>query len=152
MRAPGPTAAFQLTMTGNEKALGHKRDLPAEEGVTTATATLAPLAPAVKPARPKIDFAFLRQRVTMEQVLRQLGWLDCLRSRGLQRRGPCPIHRQPTDPHRSFSAHMGKHIVAAAGATRRGDIPAGYGSRCWRCRGCSSSHPSLSPFTVWPDA
>jgi transposase len=98
------------SMSSNEKTVGHKRDLPAEEVVTTATATVAPLAPPVKPARPKIDFAFLRQQVTIEQVLRHWGWFDCLRSRGLQRRGPCPIHGQPTDTHRSFSAHLGKHI------------------------------------------
>ena len=59
----------------NDKAVGHKRDEPAEEVVTTATSTLAPTPATVKtqPAkpntRPKVDFAFLRQQVTMEQVL-----------------------------------------------------------------------------------
>lgn len=104
----------------NEEAVGHKRDLPAQEVVTTATATVAPTPPPVKPARPKIDFAFLRQQVTMEQVLKQLGRLDGLRGRGRQRRGPCPIHGQAGDTQCTFSAHLGKNIFqcfhAACGA------------------------------------
>jgi hypothetical protein len=100
----------------NEIAVGHKRDVPAEEVVTTANATVAPPSPPVKPpppnrpARPKVDFTFLRQQVTMEQVLRHLGLLDTLRGRGLQRRGPCPIHGQTGTPQPTFSAHLGKHI------------------------------------------
>jgi transposase len=101
---------------GNETAVGHKRDVPAEEGVTTATATVTAPVPPVKPplanrpARPKVDFAFLRQQVSMEQVLSHLGLLDNLRGRGLQRRGPCPIHGQAGDTQPTFSAHLGKHI------------------------------------------
>jgi hypothetical protein len=100
----------------NETAVGHKRDVPAEEVVTTATATVAPTPPPVKPAlanrpaRPKVDFAFLRQQVSMEQVLRHLGLLDQLGGRGQQRRGPCPIHGQPQDRQPTFSAHLGKHL------------------------------------------
>jgi hypothetical protein len=98
----------------NETAVGHKRDLPAEQVVTTATATVAPPTPLVKPVptakRPKVDFAFLRQQVTMAQVLERLGLLNHLRGRGLQRRGCCPIHSQPDDPQRTFSAHLGKNI------------------------------------------
>jgi transposase len=101
----------------NETAVGHKRDLPAEEVVTTANATVAPPPPTVKPAppanrpaRPKVDFAFLRQQVSMEQILRQLGLLDSMRGRGLQRRGRCPIHGQAGDTQPTFSAHLGKHI------------------------------------------
>jgi transposase len=109
-----PTAAAAPL---NEEAVGHKRDEPAEEVVTTAKATVAPTPPPVKPApsaqppaRPKIDFAFLRQQVTMEQVLQHLGLLDTLRGRGLQRRGPCPLHGQPNNTQPTFSAHLGKHV------------------------------------------
>jgi transposase len=100
----------------NEKAVGHKRDMPAEEVVTTANATVAPTPSLVKPsmanrlARPKVDFVFLRQQVTMEQVLRHLGLFDQLRGRGMQRRGLCPIHGQSNDSKSTFSAHLGKHI------------------------------------------
>jgi len=98
----------------NKTAVGHKRDLLAPGQVATANATVGPTTPPVKPApaanrkaRPKVDFAFLREQVTMEQVLSHLGLLDKLRGRGLQRRGPCPLHggTQPT-----FSAHLGKHV------------------------------------------
>jgi hypothetical protein len=102
---------------GNATAVGHKRDVPAAEVVTTASATVAPLPPPVKPvprpdraARPKVDFAFLRQQVRMEQVLRQLGLLDRLRGRGHQRRGPCPIHAQAGDSQPTLSVHLGKHL------------------------------------------
>jgi transposase len=103
--------------SGNTTAVGHKRDLPAEEVVTTANPTVVPPPVAVnpasvanRPAHPKVDFAFLRQQVTMEQVLGHLGVLDQLRGRGLQRRGPCPIHGQAGDTQPTFSAHLGKHI------------------------------------------
>ena len=115
---PEPPAPRNATAPSrNETAAGHKRDLPAEEVVTTANTTVAPpplpvnpVPPANHPARPKVDFAFLRQQVTMEQVLRHLGLLDRLRGRGLQRRGPCPIHGQAGDTQPAFSAHLGKHI------------------------------------------
>ncbi|MEP6934837.1 MAG: IS110 family transposase [Nitrospirota bacterium] len=100
-------------LSTNEEAVGHKRDLPAPKVVTTANATVAPPTPPVKPAattkRPRIDFAFLRQQVTMQQILEHLGLLDHLRGRGLQRRGGCPLHSNPDDPQRTFSAHLGKN-------------------------------------------
>ncbi len=114
--APAATAVVATESDANETAVGHKRDVPAAEVVTTATATVAPTPPPVKaamahrPARPKVDFAFLRQQVTMEQVLRHLGLFDQLRGRGLQRRGPCPLHGQPHDRQPTFSAHLGKHL------------------------------------------
>jgi len=116
-RPPCTPANRATAPSDNERAVGHKRDLPAEEVVTTASGTVAPTPPSVKPAppanrraRPRIDFAFLRQQLTMEQVLRHLGLLDSLRGRGLQRRGPCPIHGGPANKQPTFSAHLGKHI------------------------------------------
>jgi transposase len=113
-----PTSAKVDTADStNEKAAGHKRDLPEEKVVTTATATV-PLPPPVAnatappkpPARPKVDYAFLRQQVSMEQVLQHLNLLDGLRGRGQQRRGPCPIHSQGTSTQPTFSAHLGKNV------------------------------------------
>ena len=43
------------------------------------------------------------EHVTMEQVLKHLGYFASLRGRGRQRRGPCPVHSQPTAPERTFS-------------------------------------------------
>ena len=96
--------------------MGHKRDEPAQEVVTTAPSTLAPTPATVKTAaakpnkRPKVDFAFLRQQVTMEQVLEHSGLLGKLRGRGRQRRGPCPIHGDTTVPQPTFSANLSKNI------------------------------------------
>jgi transposase len=113
----GPARTSAAAPAGNETAVGHKRDVPAEEVVTTANPTVAPKPPPVKPvpradraARPKVDFAFLRQQVSMEQVLQELGLLHTLRGRGLQRRGPCPLHGQPHNTQPTFSAHLGKHL------------------------------------------
>src|SRR5713101_7271211 len=108
-------AQDNVTSSANDKAVGHKREVPAEEVVTTAASTVAPVADPVKPAeppprRPKVDFAFLRQHVTMEQVLEHLGLLGNLRGRGRQRRGPCPIHSQATDPQPTLSVHLSKNV------------------------------------------
>jgi transposase len=106
------------TTSAHDEAGGHKQDVPAEEVVTPAPCSVEPAPPAVKPAlpptaaaavaRPKLDFDFLRQQVTMEQVLEHLGLLGQLRGRGDQRRGPCPVHSHPADRERTFSVHLGK--------------------------------------------
>jgi transposase len=101
--------------TANETAVGHKRDIPAKQVVTTATSSVAPPSPPVnppvaRPARPRVDYAFLRQQITLEQVLRHLGLLEQLHGSGQQRRGPCPIHGHTTDRHHTFSVHLGKNV------------------------------------------
>ena len=125
---PSPTAA---PGAADEKAVGHKRDEPASAVVTPAASTVAPTpapdqpAPARPPtARPKVDFAFLRQQVTLAQVLEHLGLLAQLRGRGLQRRGPCPLHRSPDEPQRTFSAHLGKNVFQGfhAGCGAQGNV------------------------------
>lgn len=102
-----PSAAEEAA--DNNKAVGHKREVPAEKVVTTAPSTVTPAPAAVNP-RPPIDFAFLRQQVSLEQTLRQLGWLERLRGRGRQRRGPCPIHGAIAETDRHFSANLEKHV------------------------------------------
>ena len=102
------------TPSASDRAVGHKRDLPAKRVVTTA---VEPTPPPVKPstqvdtvARPKVDFVFLRHHVTMEQVLRYLELMSQLRGRGEQRRGPCPVHSHPGDAKRTFAVHLGKNV------------------------------------------
>src|SRR5262249_5197951 len=71
---PPATHATAAT-SGNAKAVGHKRDEPAEDVVTTAGSSVAPPPLPVNPAppapapRPRVDYTFLRQQVTIEQVL-----------------------------------------------------------------------------------
>jgi hypothetical protein len=97
--------------------VGHTRDLPAGKVVTTAAVSVEPTPSPVKPAvpptaaqRPLVDFAFVREQVKISQVLQHLGLVDRMHCRGPQLRGPCPIHGQPTDSSRTFSAHVGKNI------------------------------------------
>jgi len=58
----------------------------------------------------RLDLAALRRQVSIEDVLRHLGYFDPLRGTGPQRRGPCPLHDAPSDRHRSFSVHLGKGV------------------------------------------
>jgi transposase len=102
----------------NEKAAGHKPEqVAAEKVVTTASANLESSPQTVNastphsvPAtqRPPIDFAFLRQQITLEQVLRHLGLFDDLRGRAPQLRGRCPFH-EGDRRQRTLSVHLGKN-------------------------------------------
>jgi transposase len=114
---PTPTEPAPATPTStNEMAAGHKREDPAIQVVTTATPSVAPTTSPVKtpPAapgmQPRVDFAFLRQQITLERIFSHLGLLHQMHGRGNQRRGPCPIHGQPTDRQHTFSAHLGKNV------------------------------------------
>ena len=63
------------------------------------------------PAEPRsLDLATLRRQVSIEDVLKHLGYFHPLRGSGPQRRGPCPLHDAPSDRHRSFSVHLGKGV------------------------------------------
>ena len=109
----------------NAEAAGHNQGTsPERKVVTAADSTVSSEAPVVNAPNPTasenaldstvanngwIDFALLREQVTMEQVLAHLNWLGCLRGSGSQRRGPCPVHGTPTDHVRSFSVHLQKN-------------------------------------------
>jgi transposase len=133
--SPGSHGDFApLPAHGHEKAVGHKRDVPAEKVVTTASPSVAPAPPIVnRPAlpssagpshRPSIDFGFLREQISLEQVLRHLGFFERLRGGEHQRRGPCPIHGQRDDRPPTFSAHLGKNIFRCfhAGCSAQGNV------------------------------
>jgi transposase len=114
---PTRTESPAAPPASNAKAAGHKRDLPAKQVVTTATSSVAPTPTPVNstpapnaPERPRLDYAFLRRQVTLEQVFRHLGLLAQLHGSGQQRRGPCPIHGHATDRQHTFSAHLGKNV------------------------------------------
>jgi len=101
----------RLQAGGLPAAAGHNEDAPPNRtAVTAAASKLAPPTAAVNvadsPSRPWIDYAALRSQVTMEQVLSHLGWLNCLKGGGSQLRGPCPIHGETHDRHRTFSVQL----------------------------------------------
>jgi transposase len=98
-----------------QTAAGHNGGMPLKQPVVTAAAS------SVKPCcmvvnrdereqRPRLDYAAIRQQITMTHVLDHLGWLRSLKGRRPQLRGPCPIHGSIDDPHRSFSVHLDKQV------------------------------------------
>jgi hypothetical protein len=116
---PASAPATDAVATEDEKkmAAGHKQDVPAEKVVTSATSSLQPAAVPIKPPartrqtkRPVVDYEYLRQQLTMSQIIEHLGLQGQLQGRGQQLRGPCPVHSQPTKPSRTFSVHLGKNV------------------------------------------
>jgi transposase len=109
---PAPaTAAASLPET--KTAAGHKREVnPPSKVVTAATSNVDCRQDPVKQtglARGSIDYAYLRQQIDLEQVLRHLGYLDRLRGSSAQRTGPCPFHQAKSAGSRSFSVNLEKH-------------------------------------------
>jgi transposase len=102
-----------------EKAGGRKGQSPERQAVTPAASTIPPDACAgnatgTAPAPPefgrRLDFARLRKQISIEQVLRELHWWDCLKGSGPQRRGPCPIHEPSCAQGRCFSVNLDKSV------------------------------------------
>jgi len=101
-----------------EETAGHKRDLPAQEVITAAESKVKTADAPVKQVEPSkstsqsgwVDYAWLRQQITLQQVLQQVGCLDELSKRGSQRRARCPVHTQAGDRNRSFSADLKKNV------------------------------------------
>jgi transposase len=102
-----------------EKAEGRKGQRPERQAVTPARSTIPTgphpsNTPGASRALPRtgrrLDFARLRQQISLEQVLRELRWWDCLKGSGPQRRGPCPIHEAPSTQGRCFSVHLEKNV------------------------------------------
>jgi transposase len=107
----------------NEKTAGHKQEHFQESvcqqvvsAVDSKVQTLASEVNAEKPSRKReskenlsVDFAFLREHITIEQVLRHLGHYDQLRGSSQQLRGPCPLHGSASIRSRTFSVELGKN-------------------------------------------
>ena len=71
---------------------------------------------------PGIDFALLRQQISLTQVLDLIGFTATTR-RGPQWRGPCPVHKSASPRSRSFAAHVEKN--------------------CWHCFRCGAGGNAL---------
>jgi transposase len=118
---PTPSSAG-ATDPVNDKAGGHKRNKSAKTVVTPATSNVEAAHSAVKPAkppgaaRPQVDFAFLRQQVSLGQVLAHLGLFDQLRGSGAQRRGPCPLHSHAADREQTFSVNLSENTFRCSNA------------------------------------
>jgi hypothetical protein len=110
--AAPPTSAEKTTT-----AAGHTQEVILPRKVVTA-ATLS-VAHAQEPVkhRGSIDYAFLRQQITLEQVLKHLGLLDRFAGRGAQRYGPCPFHAAKRPRSRSLCIHLKKHVFRCCNPT-----------------------------------
>jgi transposase len=102
--------AFESSET--QTAAGHKRDNPQRKVVTAAKGNVEPRVGPVKKGRAwgSIDYAFLREQITLEQVLSHLGYLEHLQGRTAQRYGPCPFHAAKREKNRSFCVNLKKHV------------------------------------------
>jgi DNA primase len=58
---------------------------------------------------PGVDFAEIRARIPLADVLGLIGFVPC-ETCGDQVRGPCPVHRSASPSSRSFSANLRSHI------------------------------------------
>ena len=76
---------------------------------------------------PGIDYAALRRRVRLGQVLDLLGFVPTNQARN-QVRGPCPVHGSHTPTSRSFAAHLERH--------------------CWQCFSCGAHGNALDLWTA----
>jgi hypothetical protein len=122
---PAPPAPHHQPSPAKKVAGRKTGTRPPRKTVTATTSSVSPTPPSVKspPAeeqRPaagpvatqlgSLDFAHLRSQLTMERVLRHLGYFDRLRGHGPQRRGACPIHASRRDRGRTFSVHLDKNV------------------------------------------
>ena len=60
--------------------------------------------------RGSIDYAYVREQITIEQVLRRMGQFAQLRGRGVQLSGRCPFHESTREKSHSFSVHLEKNV------------------------------------------
>jgi transposase len=111
-----------------EKAGGRKGQRPGRQAVTPAPSTIPPgscasnttsAAPVLPQFGRRLDFARLRQQISIEQALRELHWWDCLKGHGAQRRGPCPIHEPSSTHGRCFSVNLEKNVFQCFDASCR---------------------------------
>jgi len=116
---PNSDSPCETEMQPNpETAAGHKRDmLPERKVVTAASSIVKPPTGPVNQTRNtpgnrvgSIDYAYLRQQITMEQVLSHLGYLDRLQGAGAERRGPCPLHQPTHARSQSFTVNISKQV------------------------------------------
>lgn len=69
---------------------------------------------------PGIDFNRLRSEISMEQVLHLIGF-ECLRRRGDQWYGYCPLHESETKHRRAFSVNVAMNCYCCHKCRSQGD-------------------------------
>lgn len=107
---PSPAQPAAHEKVQEKMVAGRKRVVdPNRKAVTATDSSVAESAGSEQAGRGSVDYAWLREQITIGQILERLGYARHLRGRGAQRRGPCPFH-----PHRqgstSFTVHLDKHV------------------------------------------
>jgi transposase len=71
-----------------------------------------------------VDYAFLRDQVSIERVLKHLGYWENLCGNGKEMRGSCPLHSEPGSKSRSFSVNPDKNVYHCFGndCNRSGNV------------------------------
>ena len=104
--------------TTEETVTGRKEQSSKRQAVTVTSTNVEPtpstINNAVDASSPEatalIDFAALREQVTIEQALSQLGHFRKLHGNSKQCRGPCPIHNSQRPASRSFSVNLERNL------------------------------------------
>lgn len=93
---------------------GHKRETCPKSKVVTATESkVEPLPQSIKTSGKgpgPIDYAYIREQITIKQVLTHVGLLEHLRPRGHEHRGPCPFHTSTNPNSTSFAVNLEKNV------------------------------------------
>jgi transposase len=105
------------------QAAGHTPDTKPARQVVTAACADSVAGGAGGGEGDSIDFAHLKQQLSMARVLDQLGLSARLRGSGPQRRCACPLHRGDARG-RTFSVNLGEHVFHCFDKQcgRKGDV------------------------------
>ncbi len=110
-------------LSRNEQAAGHKPDTKPVTKVVTAACVPTGALPEAAAESLAIDFAHLKQQLSLATVLEHLGLSSRLRGSGPQRRCACPIHRGDGRG-RTFSVNLTDNLFCchAKGCGQQGDV------------------------------
>lgn len=110
---PAEPAAEEKTAEGPKKAVE-----PHEKEVTSATSKITPAAARHK--LPPLNFARLRELVSISQVLEHFNWQPKNRT-GDQWRGGCPLHEETDAKSDAFAVHTRKNVYCCHRCKSRGN-------------------------------
>jgi transposase len=109
--------------SAQDQAAGHKPDTGPAQPVVSAACADSIAEPAAAGDSPYIDFAHLKQQLSLARVLDQLGLTARLRGQGPQRRCACPLHRGDARG-RTFSVNLDDNVFRCFDKTcgHKGDV------------------------------
>jgi transposase len=118
----GVTAGTESPTGAAKKAVGHKKTgKPQRKVVTTTSSQMIPPASRPSNGRPPLNFAKLRQMVSIRQVLEHIGWHP-RSTQGPEWRGGCPIHEAPGSPSRYFAVDTDKNVYCCHRCGHEGNV------------------------------